>query len=194
MPDGTMHHDLCVCMLPGSNQAEEASLWGNSNTTLLNVYSALHDVLKGEIRIYIELYPEELCSTIVSCAFPGSDVAEAAAVTELPYPKLLPEAMHMPEPRECIVTCTLPAKQHAANVSEVVLIENHGNRPISCAVERTRVLKQKKGLGICMGPVYTDTPQWLVCSVCTLHALASMAFAALCACMSSASEPCCLSA
>jgi hypothetical protein len=139
-------------------------LWSNSNTSLLNVYSALHDVLKGEIRIYIELYPEELCSTIVSCTFPGSDVAEAAAVTELPYPKLL--AVGEPEPRECMVTCALPAKHHSANVTEVLLMDKHGNMPVSRPVERTRVLKQKKGLGICVGPVFTDTPQWLVRSAC----------------------------
>ena len=176
---------MCACFPGGDPVQDEAGLWGNSNATLLNVYSALHDVLKGEVRVFIELFPEELCPSIVTCAFPGSDVAEVPAAPDLPFPKLLGEGE--PEPRECLVTCALPAKHHSANVSEMVLIDKHGYRPVSRPVERLRVLKQKKGLGMCVGPVFTDTPQWLVRPA----AFASCMLSCKHACVSGTSGPCC---
>lgn len=92
-------------------------VWGNSETTLLDVYSALHDPVEGVVRVFMELHPIQQCSTIVTCQFPGAALGDLEAVTNEPFDKLMAEQEL--ELVECFVTCQLPPGSEAEELAQV---------------------------------------------------------------------------
>lgn len=68
----------------------------------------------------------------------------------------------MPEPLVCLVTCKLPPDHTAANLSRVVLQDADRLEIASIRVERIQTLEKKKGVGMCVGPVFSDVPHFMV--------------------------------
>ena len=118
-------------------------IWGNSNTSLLDVYSALHDPVEGVVRVFMEMHPIRLCSTIVTCRFPGSTLGEVEAVTKAPFDKLMPEEEL--ELVECFVDCQLPKGSEAEELSQIILVDKLGNTAVTQPVQRLQTLNKKRG-------------------------------------------------
>ena len=118
-------------------------IWGNSNTSLLDVYSALHDPVEGVVRVFMEMHPIRQCSTIVGCRFPGTALGELDAVTNEPFDKIMAEEEM--ELVECFVTCQLPAGSEAEEIAQVVLVDKLGNTAVTQPVERLQTLSRKRG-------------------------------------------------
>ena len=70
---------LCAGTLPqnGSNDALQ----------LLNVFSALHDPVVGQVRVFMELHPVQRCSDISVCRFPDTKLPDQPAVPLSPFGK-----------------------------------------------------------------------------------------------------------
>ena len=118
-------------------------IWGNSNTSLLDVYSALHDPMEGVVRVFMEMHPIRQCSTISTCRFPGAPLGNVAAVTSEPFQKLMPEEEL--ERVECFVTCQLPVRSEAEEITQVVLVDKWGSTAVTQPVERLQTPSVKRG-------------------------------------------------
>ncbi len=117
--------------------------WGNSNTTVLEVYSALHDPVDGVVRVFMEMHPIGQCSTIVLCRFPEAPLGDVEAVTNNPFQKLMPEEEL--ELVECFVTCQLPVGSEAQEIGQIVLVDELGNAAVTQPVQRLQTLSKKRG-------------------------------------------------
>ena len=144
-----------VVLIAGRTPTKESS------STFLHVYSALHDPVAGAVRVFADVYPASRCTDIKSCHFRGP-AGEApfelvAAKSEVPF-----GASEIREPLECFVTCLLPAEQKEAALTGLDLKDGEGVIAATSTVERIQVPTQKLGWGMCVGPAFSDVPQFEV--------------------------------
>jgi hypothetical protein len=134
----------------------------HSSKAFLHIYSALHDPVAGAVRVFADAYPDPQCTDIQSCHVPGEEAwPRMAARAEVPFPRL--RAPSEPEPMECIITCQLPPGHEHTNIERLALRDAEGAARATLRVERIETLEKKRGWGICVGPVFSDVPQYEVC-------------------------------
>ena len=128
----------------------------------LHIYSALHDPVAGAIRVFADAYPDPQCTDIKSCHVAGEEAwPRMAARAEVPFPRLRDPTE--PEPMECIITCQLPPGHEQTILGHLTLRDAEGADRAAVKVERIQALEKKRGWGLCVGPVFSDVPQFEVC-------------------------------
>ncbi|CAL8469521.1 g9062 [Coccomyxa elongata] len=125
------------------------------------VFSALHDPLSGEARVYAEVHPDTVCFSVAACQFSvkggNKETVRVQARPEVPFAAL----SEKPQLRECFIFCTLPAP--GSELEEVVIEGKDGQMLATWPVEAVERLPvgHKKGVGMCVGPIFSETPTFL---------------------------------
>ncbi|BDA44592.1 hypothetical protein COCOBI_06-0680 [Coccomyxa sp. Obi] len=140
-----------------------------ASETYVSVYSALHDPEAGEVRVFSEVHPKSACMAAAKCQLQGAGMDGRGwmgkellvpAKAEMPFSALLDK--DAPEPLECFHTCLLPPGSKGMQLASVTVVSNTGEVVLSQRVERIEVLgAQKRSVGICSAPIFTDVPQYL---------------------------------
>ncbi len=140
-----------------------------SKVSFLHLYSALHDPIAGVVRVFADAYPTPHCNDVQTCTFEG-DAHEDVLFTvpakpEIPFGGLQGDP-NKPDPMECFITCDLPAGNGNTTLGRILLKDAAGNLRASMQVERIETPAVKKGVGLCVGPVFSDVPQYDVRPSC----------------------------
>ena len=98
---------------------------------------------------------------IRTCHVLGNEsMAKMPATAAMPFP--LTRNAGDPEPMECFITCNLPSGHEQTVLDRLALRDEAGSTRATVRVERIEVPEIKRGWGICVGPVFSDVPQYEV--------------------------------
>ncbi|CAL8469879.1 g9421 [Coccomyxa elongata] len=129
--------------------------------TYIGVFSALHDTVAGEIRVIAEVAREGDCLAMTSCTVRHRGTFELQKLTStplMPFGAFNKDHQRFPEMRECFLVITLPSAN--MSLSEITIDLANKNRTITAVLEEieTLPLGKSKGLGMCVGPLFSEAP------------------------------------
>eukprot|EP00884_Botryococcus_braunii_P020954 jgi/Botrbrau1/7542/Bobra.0019s0029.2 len=128
----------------------------------IEVFSAYHDPLLNEVRIFAAVHPGGVCQKFQRCVFPNITTSELEPGAETLMPFWSRKQMDH-DFVDCYVTCRLNVEMKRRPESVTVLFKEEV--VASTSLEPVIIGNVSKGIGMCLGPVYSYIPQfadWLM--------------------------------
>eukprot|EP00884_Botryococcus_braunii_P001450 jgi/Botrbrau1/11305/Bobra.0038s0067.2 len=127
----------------------------------VDIFSALHDTVNGEVRVFAAVYPSTKCTDIKFCRYS----VEEEFSEDTPAGTLIPFEVAPGNTVDCILSCQLHVERtrEAPPVSSVTLLDEQRNELHAFVpIEKLEVAGiGYKGVGMCLGPFYSYVPQFL---------------------------------